>query len=376
MPGTGTPEDPWTLSTPPRTAQYTMHRDDSVDPPVLVCTVGSTVLRYDARVPRTCTPGCSPRGTGSRSAAPTSRRRPHPGRSRHGLATRATRWAGGTGCARATGAGWGCTCRRCWRSWGWRRSSTTRATTGCGPSAEPADQVSRPSRHCRAATSSAFAVRTPGVRQPHARRHGREVAAGRGAVEVVAVQLLAPRRHHPGEGGAALARVGEVAVPGAPGQPVPERDDVLRPRRLGGAGDRVGHLGAVPAGRVEPGDVLGVGPAPGREAVEDPQRVGQGPRQCARPDLGQGVHAHVGHRPGQPLPGNRVLRRAEHQRRGARRHGVGLLGAVDLGPPLRHVRGHDRPVVARQRFGHDRPPRGPRGQGGRSGRRLRRKGRS
>jgi hypothetical protein len=40
---------PWQLETPPGSAEYTMHVDtrDGVD--VLVCTVGKTVLFYDAR---------------------------------------------------------------------------------------------------------------------------------------------------------------------------------------------------------------------------------------------------------------------------------------------------------------------------------------
>ncbi len=49
MPGTGTPADPWQLSTAPGSSSYTMYRDESADPPVLVCQVGSTTLKYDAR---------------------------------------------------------------------------------------------------------------------------------------------------------------------------------------------------------------------------------------------------------------------------------------------------------------------------------------
>jgi hypothetical protein len=48
--GSGTKDDPWKLKTPPLTADYTMHRDDSVQPPLLVCQVGSTKLTYLARV--------------------------------------------------------------------------------------------------------------------------------------------------------------------------------------------------------------------------------------------------------------------------------------------------------------------------------------
>lgn len=47
--GSGTREDPWRLKTPPLTADYTIHRDDTVDPPMLVCQVGSTKLLYLAR---------------------------------------------------------------------------------------------------------------------------------------------------------------------------------------------------------------------------------------------------------------------------------------------------------------------------------------
>jgi hypothetical protein len=47
--GTGTKNDPWQLKTPPGTSQYTMYRDDSVDPALIVCTVGSTTLTYLAR---------------------------------------------------------------------------------------------------------------------------------------------------------------------------------------------------------------------------------------------------------------------------------------------------------------------------------------
>lgn len=47
--GTGTPEDPWQLKTPPLSSDYTLHRDDSLDPPLLVCQVGSTKLTYLAR---------------------------------------------------------------------------------------------------------------------------------------------------------------------------------------------------------------------------------------------------------------------------------------------------------------------------------------
>ena len=47
--GTGTAEDPWRLRTPPLTSEFSMHRDVREGRDVLVCTVGKTVLLYDAR---------------------------------------------------------------------------------------------------------------------------------------------------------------------------------------------------------------------------------------------------------------------------------------------------------------------------------------
>jgi len=47
--GTGTAEDPWRLKTPPLSSEYTIYRDDSADPPLLVCHVGRTKLTYLAR---------------------------------------------------------------------------------------------------------------------------------------------------------------------------------------------------------------------------------------------------------------------------------------------------------------------------------------
>jgi hypothetical protein len=42
----GTKDDPWVLKTPPGTSGYTMYRDQTSDPPALVCQVGSSRLAY------------------------------------------------------------------------------------------------------------------------------------------------------------------------------------------------------------------------------------------------------------------------------------------------------------------------------------------
>jgi hypothetical protein len=47
--GSGTREDPWVLSTPSGSSQYEMYRDESADPPAIVCVVGKTVLGYQLR---------------------------------------------------------------------------------------------------------------------------------------------------------------------------------------------------------------------------------------------------------------------------------------------------------------------------------------
>ena len=44
--GTGTAADPWVLQTPSLRGGFEMYRVEDADPPALVCTVGSTELRY------------------------------------------------------------------------------------------------------------------------------------------------------------------------------------------------------------------------------------------------------------------------------------------------------------------------------------------
>ena len=45
----GTKEDPWTLKTPSGQSEYRAYRDESLDPPALVCIVGTTQLSYQLR---------------------------------------------------------------------------------------------------------------------------------------------------------------------------------------------------------------------------------------------------------------------------------------------------------------------------------------
>lgn len=45
----GTKDNPWKLKTPPLTSEYEMYKDVKEGSEVIVCTVGKTVLLYDAR---------------------------------------------------------------------------------------------------------------------------------------------------------------------------------------------------------------------------------------------------------------------------------------------------------------------------------------
>jgi hypothetical protein len=47
--GAGTREDPWRLKTPAGTSDYVIFKDANLDPPALVCQVGTTELRYHLR---------------------------------------------------------------------------------------------------------------------------------------------------------------------------------------------------------------------------------------------------------------------------------------------------------------------------------------
>ena len=45
----GNPDNPWTPKTPPGSSEFQAYRDETLDPPALVVTVGKTVLHYQLR---------------------------------------------------------------------------------------------------------------------------------------------------------------------------------------------------------------------------------------------------------------------------------------------------------------------------------------
>lgn len=47
--GSGTPEDPWILTTPPGNSEFDAWREETAEPPVLRVRVGTTTLTYQLR---------------------------------------------------------------------------------------------------------------------------------------------------------------------------------------------------------------------------------------------------------------------------------------------------------------------------------------
>ena len=47
--GSGTPQSPWVLKTPPGTSEFEAYRDETLDPQALIVQVGKTEVRYQLR---------------------------------------------------------------------------------------------------------------------------------------------------------------------------------------------------------------------------------------------------------------------------------------------------------------------------------------
>ena len=93
-----TKDNPWVLQTPPGTSEYTMHVEERDGAPVLVCTVGKTVLLYDARCIEDLHTMLVAHGDWMPlGSTRMSRNRPRPARWRRGAGRRITPWAAGMG---------------------------------------------------------------------------------------------------------------------------------------------------------------------------------------------------------------------------------------------------------------------------------------
>ena len=47
--GKGTKDDPWILKTPSLKSEFMIYKDETLDPPALICIVGKTTLSYQLR---------------------------------------------------------------------------------------------------------------------------------------------------------------------------------------------------------------------------------------------------------------------------------------------------------------------------------------
>ena len=110
--GPGTRGDPWVLKTPSGQSECTAYRDETADPPALVVQVGKTELRYQLRCIDDLAHMLAVHAFGCRSAAQTSRSRPHPGPLRPEAARHKIRCVDGTGSRRAYAAAWQTMCLR------------------------------------------------------------------------------------------------------------------------------------------------------------------------------------------------------------------------------------------------------------------------
>jgi|SRR5450755_2438779 hypothetical protein len=91
-----TKEKPWPLKTPPGTSEYTMHVEEKDGVRVLVCTVGKTVLFYDARCIDDLHAMLNAAGGWVELGGADEQNQRRRARSRHGVALRAIQWVAGT----------------------------------------------------------------------------------------------------------------------------------------------------------------------------------------------------------------------------------------------------------------------------------------
>jgi hypothetical protein len=94
--GEGTKESPWVLKTPPGTSEYQMYKDETADPPALVCVVGKT-LAYQLRALDDLHAMLTEHGDWMLLGSADEQSRPPTAQSKRGPARRTTRSAAGTG---------------------------------------------------------------------------------------------------------------------------------------------------------------------------------------------------------------------------------------------------------------------------------------
>ena len=127
----GTRANPWRLKTPPGTSEYEMYRDESADPPRLVCVVGKTTLGYQLRCIEDLHAMLKEHGDGMPLGAADEQKPAAEGTVEAWGRSVDNPVGGWYGTKKICGAGSACTCRHCWERWAWPSWSTIRETTGC-----------------------------------------------------------------------------------------------------------------------------------------------------------------------------------------------------------------------------------------------------
>ena len=153
--GDGTRESPWVLKTPSGGSEYQMFRDESLDPPALVCRVGKTELRYHLRCIEDLHAMLKAHGDWMPLGSADEQKPAAEGTVEAWARSPDNPVGGWYGLRKGSAAGSGCTCRRSWPSSAWQRSRRSRATTACAPSSQfepetpaPVANVSRASGSC------------------------------------------------------------------------------------------------------------------------------------------------------------------------------------------------------------------------------------
>jgi len=131
--GTGTKDDPWKLKTPPGSSEYEMYRDESADPPQIVCQVGSTKLTYDLRAIEDLHAWLREQGDWVPLGAADEQKAAPEGTVEAWGRSESNPIGGWYGLRKGYRGRFGMYMPPSSRRWAWRSWSTTRGTTGCAP---------------------------------------------------------------------------------------------------------------------------------------------------------------------------------------------------------------------------------------------------
>lgn len=163
----GTKQDPWILTTPPGSSEYTMYRDDASNPPALVCQVGSTTLTYQLRAVEDLHAWLAEQGDWVPLGAADEKKSVAEGTVEAWGGRRTIRYADGTAFATAIGDASGCIFRHSSKSSGSQKSPTKQETTRCAPS-KPVVSSTGAERQVRGLLTSRPQIHTEAKPRTHA----------------------------------------------------------------------------------------------------------------------------------------------------------------------------------------------------------------